>query len=132
MQAGTHSGDEGGTSPAVTAAAPFGQRGRRHREGQRVHHDGQRRTTGTGGATTTTAGGGATGAGGATSTGQGGFIGTGAVPLVPEFTDDFEDGSFTAPPVKWLSTAYNLDPSSYSWSVATDAHQGGQPIVRLR
>ena len=65
--------------------------------------------------------GGAIGAGGTPTTiGQGGFIGTGVVPLVPEFTDDFEDGSFTAPPVKWLSTAYNLDPTTYSWSIATD------------
>jgi len=78
--------------------------------------------TGTGGAVTGGTGGrsgtgGAPGLGGATG-GLGGFTGN-LPPLVREFTDDFEDGSFLTPPVKWLSTVRS-DGDMANWTIATD------------
>jgi hypothetical protein len=77
--------------------------------------------TGTGGSVTGTGGktgaGGRTGAGGAT--GVAGQTGTGQPAILAAFTDDFEDGSFTAPPAKWLSTVRSAGDLS-QWAITTD------------
>ncbi len=81
--------------------------------------------TGAGGATSA---GGATGSGGAggvssgaggASTGVAGQTGTGQPAILTAFTDDFEDGSFTAPPAKWLSTVRS-DGDVSQWAITTD------------
>ena len=76
--------------------------------------------TGSGGATGAggrTGSGGATGAGGAT--GVAGQTGTGQPAILTAFTEDFEDGSFTAPPAKWLWTVRS-DGDMASWAITTD------------
>ena len=59
----------------------------------------------------------ATGVGGAT--GVAGQTGTGQPAILTAFTDDFEDGSFTAPPAKWLWTVRS-DGDMAQWAITTD------------
>ena len=57
------------------------------------------------------------GSGGAT--GAAGQTGTGQPAILTAFTDDFEDGSFTAPPAKWLWTVRS-DGDMAQWAITTD------------
>jgi hypothetical protein len=82
--------------------------------------------TGSGGATGAggkTGSGGATGSGGGTAaggaTGAAGQTGNGQPAILTAFSEDFEDGSFTAPPAKWLSTVRS-DGDIANWAIATD------------
>ena len=107
---GASGGGSGGSTPPGTGGSGSG-----------VGGSGLGGATGSGGATGAggrSGTGGAPGLGGATGGGQGGFTGN-LPPLVREFTDDFEDGSFTAPPVKWLSTVRS-DSDVAAWAIATD------------
>jgi hypothetical protein len=82
-------------------------------------------TTGAGGRITG-GGGTTTGAGGATTTGGAGGVTTGGAgapggqpAVLTAFVDDFEDGSFLAPPAKWLSTVRS-DGDLSQWAITTD------------